>query len=276
MSFVRRHPLLAFFVLTYLFTWSLVPFGSFLPAGPLLASVVVIALSEGRPGLRRWWSRLIRWRVSWVWYLVAIGVPLAVHALTIASNVALGAGRPVLDQLSPVSGVLLVFAVRLVNPLDGPAGEEPGWRGYAQPGLQQRWTPFRSTLVLALLVSLWHLPLWLLPAFGATPSDIISGSVGSFAVTFWYAWLLNRTGGSVLLTLVAHAVEGSLQVSQYWPTAPARTALIYTAVWCLVAAVLVLADRNLWWPPRADASGSGAQVSSPRSDRSILATDVLR
>ena len=66
MPLARRHPLLAFFVLTYLFTWSLVPFGSFLPAGPLLAAVVVIALTEGRPGFRRWWSRLIRWRVSWV------------------------------------------------------------------------------------------------------------------------------------------------------------------------------------------------------------------
>jgi hypothetical protein len=27
----------------------------------------------------------------------------------------------------------LVFAVRFVNPLDGPLGEEPGWRGYALP-----------------------------------------------------------------------------------------------------------------------------------------------
>jgi membrane protease YdiL (CAAX protease family) len=250
MSALHRHPLVAFFALSYLLTWSLVPIGSFFAPGPLLAAVIVIALTHGRPGFRRLGSRLIRWRVSWIWYVAAVGVPLTVHALTVAANVALGADAPSLAQLSPVSGVLLVFAVRLVDPLDGPLAEEPGWRGFAQPGLQHGRTPFRATLVLAVLVAGWHLPLWVLPQFGSGPMDIISGSVGSFAVTFWYAWLFNRTGGSILMTLVAHAVEGSLQTDQYWTAGAAaqRTDILYAAVWCAVAVALVLADRKLWWP----------------------------
>lgn len=251
---LRRRPLVAYFVLTYLLSWSLVPFGGFFPPGPLLAAVVVVALTQGRPGFRRLGSRLVRWRVSGVWYLAAVGVPLAVHALTVAANLGLGAGAPSLGQLSPVSGVLVVFAVRLVDPLDGPLAEEPGWRGFAQPGLQQGRTPFRATLVLAVLVAGWHLPLWLLPAFGAGPMDVLSDSLASVAVTFWYAWLFNRASGSVLLTLVAHAVEGSLQTEQYWTAGPAaeRTTPLYAAVWCLVAAALVLGDRKLWWPTWQD------------------------
>jgi membrane protease YdiL (CAAX protease family) len=265
-SALRRHPLVAFFTLTYLLTWSLVPVGSFFAPGPLLAAVIVVALTEGRSGFRRLGSRLIRWRVSWVWYAVAVGVPLAVHALTIAANVSLGAGAPSLGQLTPVSGVLLVFAVRLVNPLDGPLGEEPGWRGFAQPGLQSGRTPFRATLVLGVLVAGWHLPLWLLPQFGAGPTDVLSDSLASFAVTFWYAWLLNRASGSVLLTLVAHAVEGSLQTEQYWSAGPAaeRTTALYAAVWCAVAVVLVAADRRLWWPPR-DRRGRVSAAAAPRA-----------
>lgn len=255
MPVLRRHPMLAFFVLTYLLTWSLVPIGGFFSPGPLLAAVIVIGLTEGRPGFRRLGSRLIRWRVSWIWYVVAVAVPLTVHALTISANLALGAGAPSLDQLSPVSGVLLVFAVRLVNPLDGPVGEEPGWRGFAQPGLQNGRTPFRATFILAVLVSGWHLPLWLLPAFGAGPTDVISDSLASFAVTFWYAWLFNRASGSVLLTVIAHAVEGSLQTEQYWSVGPAaaRTTALYAGCWCFVALILVLSDRKFWWPRPAPA-----------------------
>lgn len=263
MSALRRHPVIAFFVLAYLLSWSLLPLGGFLPAGPLLAAVVVIALTQGRPGFRRLGSRLIRWRVRWTCYALAVGVPLAVHALTIAANVGLGSGAPSLGQLSPVSGVLVVFAVRLVDPLDGPLGEEPGWRGFAQPALLQGRTPLRATVVMGVLVAGWHLPLWLLPQFGAGPVDVVSDSLGSFAVTFWYAWLLQRASGSVLLTLIAHAVEGSLQIELYWSDGPAatRTSALYAAVWCAVAVVLVVADRQAWWPQRVPAT-SRSRVGS--------------
>ena len=96
--------------------------------GPLLAALIVIATTEGRARLRGLGSRIIRWRVGWYWYAVAIGVPLAVFVITVALNVALGAGAPSLDQFSPWYAVVVVFAVRLINPLEGPMGEEPGWR----------------------------------------------------------------------------------------------------------------------------------------------------
>src|SRR5205085_7178845 len=151
--------------------------------------------------------------------------------------------------------------VRLVDPLDGPLGEEPGWRGYAQPALAQGRSPFRATLLLALLVAGWHLPLWLVPAFGAGPGDVVADSAGTVAVTFFYAWLLDRSGSSVLLTLVAHAVEGSLQTERYWSPGPAadRTTGLYAAAWCVVALALLVLDRRRWWP--ADVVFPGLQSS---------------
>ncbi|WP_104060224.1 hypothetical protein [Arthrobacter sp. 4R501] len=56
---------------------------------------------------------------------------------------ALGASAPGLAQLT-WSGLLTVFAVRLVNPMDGPLGEEPGFRGYALPLLQASRPPLVS------------------------------------------------------------------------------------------------------------------------------------
>jgi uncharacterized protein len=69
---------------------------------------------------------MIRWRVRWYWYVVAVGLPLAVLFITVVLNVALGAGAPSLAGVGPLSTLLMVFAVRLIYPLDGPMGEEPG------------------------------------------------------------------------------------------------------------------------------------------------------
>ena len=143
-----------------------------------------------------------------------------------------------------LSVVLATFALRLVNPTDGALGEEPGWRGFAQPALQGSGdSPLQSTAILAVLVAGWHVPLFFLEAGGVQPSEVVNALVTTVAVTFWYAWLFNRTGGSVLLVLIAHSIEGSVQAYGW----------IDTSAWCAVAIALVIADRQAWRRPAAGA-----------------------
>jgi membrane protease YdiL (CAAX protease family) len=262
MSILRRYPLTSFFILAYAITWAGIPFGWFFTFGPLLAALIVVALTQGKAGLREWGSRLIRWRVRWVWYVLAITVPLAVLAAALSINLSLGAGPASLAQLAPGS-IVLIFAVRLINPSDGPLGEEPGWRGFAQPGLQRRHSPLVATSILGLLVAGWHLPLWLMPQFGATPVIIISDFLGTVAVTFWYAWLFNHSGGSVLLTLISHDVEGVIHPQLFWtdPAVAERVTLIYAAAWCAVAIAVVVFDRRHWRRVDGAASPSPAKGS---------------
>ena len=137
-----------FFVLTYLIAWSDVPFGSFLAFSPIVSAIVVVLIAEGLPGLARIGRRLIRWRVNWIWYAAAIGVPLLVHAVAIGLNMAAGAPAPSLAQFHPWYAVMLLFGLGMVNFTDGPMGEEPGWRGFAQPRLQSRWSPLASAALL--------------------------------------------------------------------------------------------------------------------------------
>ena len=208
-AFVRRRELVIFFFLSYLIAWSTLPFGSFLAFSPLISAIIVVSVAEGWRGLAQLGRRLIRWRVNWIWYAAAIGLPLLVHAVAIGLNMAAGAPAPSMAQFHPWYAVLMVFGVSMVNPLEGPLGEEPAWRGFAQPRLQSRWSPLVSAAVLGLLITCWHLPLVFMPQFDLGLPDIAS----TVLVTFWYAWLFNRSGGSVLLTLIAHVTEGSCQ---YW------------------------------------------------------------
>ena len=246
-GFVRRHQLVIFFVLTFAMGWCLLPIGTFNAFAPLISVLLVVGVAEGRSGLLRIGRRMILWRVRGIFYVAAIVLPLLVHALAIGLNMAAGAPAPSFAQFQPWYAVLLVFGLRMVNPTDGPLGEEPAWRGYAQPRLQRGLSPLAATGVLGLVITAWHLPLVFMPQFDLGFPDIASTVV----VTFWYAWLFNRTGGSVLLTLIAHVTEGSINTGGLWPAGPDADRLAWTwlIAWTVLALSLIVFDRRAWRRP---------------------------
>jgi len=216
--------------------------------------------------MRELCSRMIRWRVRWYWYAAAIGLPLAVLLLTAVLNVALGASAPSLAQFGSVSTILLVFAVRLINPGDGALGEEPGWRGFALPGLQgSGLSPLVSTLILGVLVSGWHAPILFLEEGGLQPPIVVGYLLGSVAVTFWYSWLFNHTGGSVLITLVSHAFQGTITIGGLWSAGAdlAQANLLFGVVASAVAIGLIVFDRKAWRGP-APAPATTVPAIPPR------------
>src|ERR671911_2778686 len=253
-SVIKRHPLIAFFVLTYAIGWGLIPFWTFQAGAPFIAALIVIPLTQGVEGLKRLGLRMIRWRVKWYWYVVAIGIPLAVLGLTAGLNVALGASTPSLASYGSITTVLMMFAIRLVNPGDGALGEEPGWRGFALPGLQgSGYSPLLSTLILGVLVTGWHVPLLFMEEGLLQPSIIVGFLLGSFAVTFFYTWLFNHTGGSVLMTVVAHASQGTIQIGALWSASAdfAQAMLLNSIVLSVLAIGLVVFDWKAWLGPAA-------------------------
>ncbi len=147
---------------------------------------------------------------------------------------------------------------RLVQPADGDCHqycqsshaqlpEEASFRGWAQPKLQSTRTLFAATVLMAIGVTIWHIPFLLMPQFGSSPIE----ATATVAVTFWYAWLFNHASGSSLLTLIAHATEGTIETSTLWQSGADTTRMtwLYCLVWCLVAIGLLVFDRRLWTKP---------------------------
>ena len=85
-------------------------------------------------------------------YVAALGAPMLVVAVAIGLNMAAGAPPPSIDQFQP--GYAAVdFWPRHGESHRGPLGEEPGWRGFAVPRLQSRWSPLASAALLGLLIT---------------------------------------------------------------------------------------------------------------------------
>jgi membrane protease YdiL (CAAX protease family) len=269
-STIKRHPIVTFFVLAYTFSWLPWVLGTLIPAsrpfvlypfasfGPLLAALIVIPITQGRAGLRAWAASLLKWRVGWHWYPVAIGIPLIVALGAAALNVVFGAPSQSLAQIlgangdaqgfssmlgiSPVLSLVLVFFIRLINPSDGPLGEEPGWRGYALPNLQAKRSPLTAALIVGLLAAGWHLPLIFVGA--ASPFELLA----PFCLGIVSSWVYNGTGGSVLLSMMLHSADGIFQIGSFgFVGADAeRMVWLYSGLWCAMAlGVVILAGSNL-------------------------------
>jgi membrane protease YdiL (CAAX protease family) len=137
-----------------------------------------------------------------------------------------------------------------VNPLNAQLPEEASFRGWAQPKLQSTRAPLAATVWMAIGVTIWHIPLVVMPQFGSSPIETLA----TIAVTFWYAWLFNHASGSALLTLIAHATNGTIETSTLWPAGADTTRMFWlgTLVWCLFAIGLLVFNRRFWTQPPAE------------------------
>jgi uncharacterized protein len=241
-TFVKNHHLALFFVLAYIFSWGnyilsrTVPNFPFLfPFGPLLAALITAGIAGGLDGLKDLARRCLRWRVGLRWYAAALFVPAAIGLSTVYLATLLGGTELSAAKLGPWYSLFLMFPMALV---DAPLMEETGWRGFALPRFPANRSPLFNTLMLALLVVGWHVPLVLFE--GAIVAPYLTAGIASAVLT---NWIYYNSRGSALLAMLYHTAantfglyfspmfSGSDQVRYYWMLA---------AVNLVAAVVLVL------------------------------------
>jgi membrane protease YdiL (CAAX protease family) len=243
-AFVKRHPLVVFFILAYALTWPLIPLVSLSPLwgfpalfGPALAAVVVATVADGRPGLKNLLGRMVRWRVGARWYAVALGLPIVLALTTAGLHLLLGAQTSVnFGGLSALNFVVFVLIV----------GEELGWRGYALPRLLAERSPLAASLILGALWGAWHLPTFFVPGAPQYGLPFSAFVLLTMAYSVVIGWVYVHTRGSVLIASLLH---GSINLSQGFflgGVDPAREYWLLTAVYGAAAlAVALVFGANL-------------------------------
>jgi Type II CAAX prenyl endopeptidase Rce1-like len=89
------------------------------------------------------------------------------------------------------------------NLLGGPLGEESGWRGYALPRLQRRFSPLASFLILGFIWANWHLPLMLAHLYNVTWWQFV---LVTMAASVFLSFAFNKSGGSTACAIVVHGI----------------------------------------------------------------------
>jgi uncharacterized protein len=229
---LQQHPLFAFFFMAYIFSWimtipCILAEWGYLPgsifqiffffkafAGPFVAAVIMVNITEGKEGMARFWRRFIQVRAGWQWYLIILlGIP-ALFLLGIIIQPGALASFTGIPRNSPTYYLiyyLVAFVITFVG--GGPLAEEPGWRGFALPRMLPRFGALRTALLLGVVWAFWHLPDFLTRAQGGGPGT----GWGSFftnlpifvlmvvAISIVMTWVFNHTQGSLFIAILLHA-----------------------------------------------------------------------
>jgi uncharacterized protein len=285
---ISAHPTVAFFVLAFAMSWTLmapamiagldsfaaVPFfiGVWAPA---TAAAIVVRATGG--SIRAWLREIARWRVPLRWYALALGFPVVLAAVASAEFVLAGESLDFGLVGERVAAFLptLLFCL-LIN--GGP--EEPAWRGFALPRLQERLSPVKATLVLGTIWGLWHLPLLLVEdnvdhdlgalAFAAMLVWTLGGFT-AYALTYTYLW--NRSRSAPLCMLLHASYNAAVGLMILRPAEDlvggsyVAISLALTGTLWLVAAALVVATRGRLGVDSGSGFRSPAVVKGPPKPR---------
>ena len=205
---MRKHPLIAFFVLAYLLTWWTYPLLKFSPLlgipglfGPALAAIIMAAVTDGKSGVKALLSRAVLWRVGLRWYVIALGLPTVLALVTAGLNYLLRSSDIQAGRVGVLDFVVFVLVV----------GEELGWRGYALPLLLEKRSAVTASLILGLMWGIWHLPTFVIPGTPQYGLPFAAFLLLTIEYSILMTWVFLHTRGSVLIATLFH---GAINLSQ--------------------------------------------------------------
>jgi membrane protease YdiL (CAAX protease family) len=211
--------------------------------GILILGLLFSYLTKSKAEFRDYLISIVdprRIRLKWL-AIILLFVP-ALHAVAALIDVALGGTGATLGSSLANSatdpfrlGLSAMFATIV------PFIEEPGWRGYALARLQKRHSALVASLILGVVWSLWHFPLFFIPGSfqaeqGAWTLDFWLLMIGIVPLTFAFTWIYNNTGGSILAVVLFH---GMINFTGELLELSPRADLLTYALWVLVAVVIV-------------------------------------
>ncbi len=178
----------------------------------------------------------------WYWLVFAVGLYPGIMALgnLLSASVGLGAAEP--RASGPWSWLALdvVFTFWHVL-LFGGGLEEPGWRGFALPCLLRRYSPLRSSLVLAVIWAFWHWPIFWFGFYGGGPYGVFGFVLRVAPLAVLLTAVFNLSGGSLLVAALLHT---SFNITPVY--LPASTLAV--SLWMLLIGGVAIC---MWRCPRA-------------------------
>jgi len=246
--------LILFFVITFVWSWTLwIPellfpdskyvFFSTTAAifGPSISGIIIIGIQNGGSGIKNLFKKGIKVKFQWIWYLIVFLLgPIYAGITFLISKYGL---QLEIESEMLQNPLMILIAFFYIFFLQGPLGEEFGWRGYALEKLQANLNSYWSSLILGFIWSLWHLPLFFMPNAIQSQIPIWQFILYTVTITFLYTWIYNFTGKSVFATLFFHLMMNlSLGIFPYFQTL--LSGIIGYSILAIFTLVILLSFRK--------------------------------
>ncbi|MBN2651324.1 MAG: CPBP family intramembrane metalloprotease [Spirochaetales bacterium] len=179
-KFLIKRPILNYFIITFVFSWSgiiIVSFFTGIPApsktfesiapiamlplviGPTFVSLLLTASIYGKSGLKGLISRLFKWKLNIKWYIFALLTLPIIASITLLSLSQYSTDflPDIITSENKIDLLITGLLVGIVLTLF----EEIGWTGFAIPEMRKHYSVLTTGLLLGALWGAWHfLPLF--------------------------------------------------------------------------------------------------------------------
>jgi hypothetical protein len=164
-------------------------------------------------------------RAGWIWYPVAVAIPLLVTLTSLALGIAAGGVSLSSSALPRLTALLPLVMVGFGGAMVKNIFEEFAWRGYLTPRFEAMGLhPFVNSLLTGLLWAGWHvpyylyyldrsvlqahtslpLPVFILLAFLVLPFHALAyGELRFLSKSVWPVWLMHTVANAVSLPLIS-------------------------------------------------------------------------
>ena len=204
-------------------------------SGTVIAAYLSRIFARGGDGFKDFHARLFKWRLGVVWYLLALGVPLLLHLTAVLATILFDKGFAAEFKMPAWYMFLAYIPIMIV----GGGLEELGWRGTALPELQKRLSPLPATVILGIIWSVWHLPLFFLPGVIQYGTSFWLFALEVIGIALVMSWLYNWTD-SILICVLMHAARNAAATMGFRvPTEHVGGAIFEGLIWVVLGVLLL-------------------------------------
>lgn len=181
--------------------------------GPMVAGILFTYLTEDKAGRKDYWARIVAFRrIPLRWYLVIFLLMPALNVLAALIDRGLGGvgatwGEATRQILTDPFSLVMLFVFAALAPFV----EELGWRGYILDKLQQKRSALGAALLLGVVWSIWHLPLFFVAGtyqqgLGVGTMEFWLFLFGIVPLTVLFSWVYNNAGRVTLAAILLHSM----------------------------------------------------------------------
>jgi len=228
-------------------------------AWPATASISAIAASlilKGKQGVKELFSRFRFWAPEisskkglsiWVKAIILITLIKLVYSfsLNIVSGVPMSETLKINTNYT-IWEIIFIFITCLLFD-GGGLMEELGWRGFALPRLQKKYSPLIASIIVGVIWSFWHIPikLDLLSSLSGFANAYLFFTFDAILYSIIITYFYNKLGGSILIGVAIHGMlNDSPGLRQFFNSDLLKVpetieSLLYAGI-CLIVVLFIL------------------------------------
>ncbi|WMJ22386.1 type II CAAX endopeptidase family protein [Paludicola sp. MB14-C6] len=195
---------------------------------PAICEIILQKKNNTEQEFKSFMKNIMTLKHSPTLYIYAIGGALFIFAIPFLF------GQITMKQPLYI-GFLMIFPMII-----GGGIEEIGWRGLLQPQLEKKLSHFLSTIIVAAIWAVWHIPLWFIPGTNQSNLSFIWFVINAFTLSFFIGSVC-FISKSIFLSILAHA-----SVNGFWEVFPPSQDITLSVIILIVVAVTtVLLDYTV-------------------------------